>query len=205
MRLGSPAKFAVAQQLAATLGYIALDNLDRVGVVLVSDRILDEAPPLRGRRNVPRLFRSIENLSPDAARVHLLRSVEAFVQDRPRRGLTVVLSDLFDPDGFEPAIDLLAKRGFAPYLVQIVAPEERAPRMNGNVALVEAGSGRRRGAFLEPVDRENYQQVFSEFSEGCRRYCARRGIGLIQTDTQTSISDSVERIIRTCTSRMAAR
>lgn len=205
MSLGDPPKFDVARRLLATLGYIAMANDDRVGVVSISDRILSEMPPLRGTRHAPRLFRYLERQSPDSAPIRLQRCVEAFVRERPRRGLTVVASDLFDPAGFEPAVDLLAKRGFPPYLVQIVSPEESAPQLGGNITLVEAGSGRRRGTYFEPLDQTNYRRVFAEFSESCRRYCDRRSIGLIQTDTVTPVAESVQRMIRTCTSRMLAR
>jgi uncharacterized protein (DUF58 family) len=204
MRLGTPAKFDVARQLAGALAYVALANLDRVGIVAVSNRILAERSPLRGRRHAGPLFRYLEQLTIDDAPVSLLRCVEAFVQDRPRRGLTVVLSDLFDPAGFEAAMDLLVKRGFPPYLVQVVAPEEREPQLAGSLVLVEAGTGRRRVARVESIDRENYGRVYGEFRDSCRHYCAQRSIGLMEAVTTTPVAESVLRMIRTCTSRMYA-
>lgn len=204
MRLGAPAKFDVARRLAGTLGYMALANLDRVGVVAVADRVLAELPPVRGRQHAFRLYRFLDELRTCAAPVKLKSAAEAFVQQRPQRGTTVVISDLFDPAGFEPAIDLLVRRGFPPYLLQVVDESEIDPPLSGGVTLVDVATGRSRRTYLEDVDLVNYRRVFQEFIASCRGYCARRSIGILQTTTGTPVQESVLRVIRTATSRMYA-
>jgi uncharacterized protein (DUF58 family) len=202
MGLGTPKKFDVARRLAGVLGYMALANLDRVGVVGVSNRITGQLPPLRGKDRCPRLFRFLDALAIDPSPVDFRSAVESFVQGRPQRGTTVVISDLFDPAGFEPAIDLLAKRGFPPYLLQVVDDFEVEPQLAGSIQFVDVSTGRTRTAYLEDIDLVNYRQVFQEFSSACRRYCARRSIGIIQTRTSTPLDQAVLRVIRTATSRM---
>ena len=204
MRLGTPGKFDVARRLAGALGYMALANLDRVGVVAVADRVVAELPPLRGRQRAHRLYRFLDDLPTDAAPVKLQAATESFVQHRPQRGTTVVISDLFDPAGFEPAIDLLAQRGFPPYLLQVVDESEIAPPLSGSVTLVEVATGRSRRTYLEDLDLVNYRRVFQEFIASCRGYCARRSIGILQTTTGTPLHESVLRVIRTATGRMYA-
>jgi uncharacterized protein (DUF58 family) len=205
MRLGRPAKFDQARRLAAALGYLALAGLDRVGVVAFSGGLLGELPPVRGRAHLHRLFNFLDQQSLDAAPVNLAQSVEQFVQHRTQRGLAVVISDLFDPRGFEPAIDLLARRGFQPYLLQVVDDQEAEPSLAGSVTLVDVGRGRRRRTYLDPIDLRNYRAVFQEFSAGCRTFCARRSIGIAQTRTGTPWEESILRMIRISTSRMVAR
>lgn len=205
MGLGQPRKFDAARRLAAALGYMALAALDRVGVAAVSNRLVAELPPVRGPHRIPALFRFLDGLALDAAAVNLKAAVEAFVQQRPHRGVTVVLSDLFDPAGFEAAIDRLAVRGFQPYLLQVVDDAEAEPSFAGPVQLVDVGRGRTRNTYLEAVDLANYRQVFREFSAGCRRYCAQRSIGISQTRTSAPFQEAVLRMIRTSTSRMYAQ
>lgn len=205
MGLGDPKKFDVARLLAAALGYMALAIWDRVGIVAVSDRIVTELSPVRGRNRLPRLFRFLDGLDVDAAPVNLNAAVESFVRNRPHRGVTVVISDLFDPAGFESAIDLLAIRGFQPYLLQVVDEAEAEPTYSGSVTLVDIGRDRSRRTYLEEIDLVNYRRVFREFSMACRRYCAQRSIGIIQTRTGTPFQESVLRMIRTATSRMYAQ
>ena len=205
MGLGDPRKFDVARHLAAALGYMALAIWDQVGIVAVSDRIVAELPPVRGRSRLPRLFRFLDGLDVDVAPVNLSAAVESFVRNRPHRGTTVVISDLFDPSGFESAIDLLAIRGFQPYLLQVVDDAEADPTYSGSVTLVDIGRDRSRRTYLEEIDLVNYRRVFREFSMACRRYCAQRSIGIIQTRTGTPFQESVLRMIRTATSRMYAQ
>lgn len=204
MRLGQPVKFDVARRLAAALGYIALSNLDRVGVVALDGGVRAELSPVRSRSQLPRLFRFLDSLAADPAAVDLKRSMAAFVRQRPRRGLAVLISDLFDPQGFEPAVDTLARRGFQPYLMQVVDDREAEPDFAGNVQLVDAAGGGRISACLEDVDLVNYRRVFQEFSAGCVRYCARRSIGITQTRTGVPVEQSILRMIREATSRMHA-
>lgn len=202
MSLGQPRKFDAARQLAGALGYMALAALDRVGLAAVSNRVVAEVPPARGRNRIPQLLRFLEGLELDAAAVNLQTAVESFVQHRPHRGITVVISDLFDPAGFEAAIDLLARRGFQPFLLQVVDASEAEPQFAGSVKLTDVGTGRSRGTYLEELDLQNYRQVFREFSAGCRRYCARRSMGITQTQSATPFQESVLRMIRLSTSRM---
>ena len=205
MGLGAPRKLDAARRLAAALGFMALAALDRVGVVAVSNRLVAELPPCRGRHHLPHLFRFLDALDVDPSAVCLQTAMESFVQHRPHRGITVVISDLFDPAGFEGAIDRLALRGFEPFLLQLVDDTEAEPTLTGSVKLVEVGGRRSRSTYLEEVDLQNYRQVFREFSAGCRRYCARRAIGIVQTRTSLPFEEAVLRMIRQATSRMYAQ
>jgi uncharacterized protein (DUF58 family) len=205
MDLGSPRKFDVSRQLAGALAYMALANMDRVCVLGISNRVIADSSFVRGKRRCGRLYRFLDRLPIDRTGVSLTGAVESFVQNRPQRGTTVVLSDFFDPGGFEPAIDLLAQRGFPPFLLQVVDRSEADPDVSGNVQLIDAFTGRSRKAYLEEIDLANYRRVFSEFSAACRRYCGRRRIGIIQTRTDAPLQESILRVIRTSTSRMYAQ
>jgi uncharacterized protein (DUF58 family) len=205
MDLGEPRKFDAARRLAAALGYVALANLDRVGLFAVSNRIVAHLPPIRGRQHCGRLFRFLDSLEIDAEAVDLNRAVEAFVRHRPQRGTTVLISDLFDPAGFTPAVDRLAKRGFPPFLLQVVAPGEAEPTVAGSVHLIDVFTGRSRHTYLEQIDLRNYRRVFQEYSAACRRYCGQRNIGILQTRSDVPFQESVLRMIRTSTSRMYAQ
>jgi len=48
MTMGNPPKYLYAMQIGAALAYIALSNLDRVGVVPFAERTLGRLPPTRG-------------------------------------------------------------------------------------------------------------------------------------------------------------
>jgi uncharacterized protein (DUF58 family) len=204
MKLGRPRKFDAARQVAGALGYMALANQDGVSVTAISDRIVAELPAIRGRKRLYQLLQFLDDLQIDAAPVSLQNAVEAFVTDRPRRGISVVISDLFDPQGFESAVDRLAVRGFEPFLLQVIDDSEAEPALSGGVELRPAAGGRSMKTYLEEIDLINYRNVFREFSAACRRYCGQRSIGIVQTRTSVPFQHSILRMIRISTSRMYA-
>ena len=132
MAFGTPAKFDFARQVAAALAYIALADLDRVAVVGVRrrDRRRLPADARQGAdpvaAEVPRRARRRRATATDLARV-----VTGFVHRTQRRGLAVVVSDLFDPGGFERGLDLLRHHRYEPHIVQIYDRREAEPDLLG--------------------------------------------------------------------------
>jgi uncharacterized protein (DUF58 family) len=205
MKLGQPAKFDAARRLAGALAYMGLANLDRVGVIGFADSLVSESTPVRGLSRLASLLQFLDELEIQPCAANLNTVCETFVRDRPRRGLTILISDLFAPAGFEKAVDCLVQRGFQPYLLQVVDDREADPDFLGGVELVDVFGQGSRTVYLEEIDRINYRRVYEEFSQGCRRYCARRSIGIMQTRTSIPVEESINRMIRISTSRMLAR
>ena len=104
---GRPAKFQLARQIAAALGYVSLMRRDRLVVAAFSDGLAADLPPLRHPSRILRLLRFLEELSPRGTRTNLLHAIETFVRRPQRSGPVVVISDLYDADGFQHGFDLL--------------------------------------------------------------------------------------------------
>ena len=156
MGLGRPAKFQLARQVAAALGYVSLCRLDRLMVAAYADGLVAGLPPLRHESRVLRLLRFLEGLScragvpalagsGDTCRLkaelqrgtNLLRAVETFVRRPQRQGPVIVISDLYDAEGFQRGCDLLRFYGYDPRLVQIVDPADGDSSLLGDVELVD--------------------------------------------------------------------
>ena len=56
-------------------------------------------------------------------------------------GVAIVLSDFLDPAGYEVGLNALVGRGFQVNAVQILAPDELAPKTFGDLRLVDSESG----------------------------------------------------------------
>ncbi|MEQ8790596.1 MAG: DUF58 domain-containing protein [Pirellulaceae bacterium] len=197
-------KFAFARRLTAALGYLALANLDRVGVLAVSDRIVSRFPAVRGRSHLPRLLAMLENLTVDQAATNLRAGCEAVTREGPRGGLAVLISDLIDPAGLEPALDTLRVRGFEPHLVHVVDPRETEWTATGPVALVDAESGRVVRTTLTPRDVANYRNVCHESVDALKRYCGRWWISYVQVRCDAPIENAVYQMFGVAKSRMAS-
>ena len=62
---------------------------------------LDELTTLLVCNSILSLLKFLENLEPQGTDTDLARVVTGFVHREQRRGLAVVISDLYDPAGFE--------------------------------------------------------------------------------------------------------
>src|SRR5262249_49147622 len=107
MAFGNPPKFDFARQVAAALAYIALADLDRVAIMAFAGDVVDEFPLTRGKGRILALLKFLENLRSQGTVTTLGRVVRGFVNRAQRRGLAIVISDLYDPDGFERGLDVL--------------------------------------------------------------------------------------------------
>src|SRR6516162_4475066 len=107
MGFGQPPKFDLARQVAAALAYIALADLDRVAVMAVAGDVLAEFPLTRGKGRILALLKFLEGLKSQGTVTNLSRVAKNFVTRAQRRGLALVISDLYDPDGFQGGLDVL--------------------------------------------------------------------------------------------------
>ena len=107
MRLGDPPKLDYARRVAAALGYIGLNNLDRVGVVSFADELGLPMPPQRGRQQIFSMLRYFESLQSHGG-TNLNRVLSNYARQSDKTGLAIVISDLFDAQGYESGLDALA-------------------------------------------------------------------------------------------------
>ena len=67
----------------------------------------------------------------------LARTVTGFVHRTQRRGLVVVISDLFDPGGYQRGLDLLRHHRYEPHIIQLYDRREAEPDLKGDMELVD--------------------------------------------------------------------
>jgi uncharacterized protein (DUF58 family) len=186
MSVGDPPKFDLARQVAAALAYIALADLDRVSVVAFAGGILHDFPLTRGKARILSLMRFLEALAADGDATNLSEMVSAFVHRAQRRGLAIVLSDLFDPAGFRHGIDLLRHHKYEPHLIQLHDPSEADPKFLGDVELVDIETADARKLTITEKNLRRYRDVFRSFLESVRGYCSTYSLGCTLTTTRTS-------------------
>ncbi len=180
MGIGSPAKFEVARQIAAALGYLALEGLARLSVVAFAGTVVAELPPIRHKTRAAKLLGFLRQLKVQSGQTDLRRTAELFAARYQRHGPVVILSDLYDPAGFGPGLDVLRHRGYEPRLVQIHAPDEARAELLGDLELFDVETETTRRVTVTQRVARRYRQVFVEFQESVRRYCRRHGLAWLQ-------------------------
>jgi uncharacterized protein (DUF58 family) len=195
MGLGTPPKLHLARAVAAALAYVALTNLDRVAVYGATDGLGKGLGLVRGKAQIHPLLSLLAGLEP-AGRTDLGAAVSGLVQRHRRRGVVVVVSDFYDPVGFEEALDRLRYGRFEPVAVQITAPDEAAPNLRGEVTVIDAETGEERPVTVTPAAAAAYRQRFEGRLRGLSRFCRERAVPCFQVTSQHPLEDLVLRVLR---------
>jgi len=98
MRFGTTGteKRELAAELCAILGFAALRNDDRVGLVLAGGRVEHVVPPARGRRHLLRILRDVLDAVPKSTGTRLGDAARFVTRTTHRRSMVFWLSDFQD-------------------------------------------------------------------------------------------------------------
>jgi len=106
---GAAFKKDVAAELAAVLAFAAIQNNDRVGLMLFTDEVQHYLPPRKGTRHVLRVIRDALYMKPRRHGTRLAEALAFLNRVTTRRCVAFVISDFLDT-GFRPALAVAAKR-----------------------------------------------------------------------------------------------
>ena len=189
-----PEKLRYACQVAAALGYIALSAEDRVGIYPFDADLRAPFRPVRGKRNAFRMFRYLEDRL-DASRqaaeggegpgTDLEKSLSTFARAFARRGMTILVSDLLDPGGFDEALRSLAASRSDAFLVHLLSPQEIDPTLTGDLRLVDCEDGSTTDISINRPLIRAYERTLESFRGAIQESCSSKGITALFASTAT--------------------
>ncbi|BBM82573.1 DUF58 domain-containing protein [Candidatus Uabimicrobium amorphum] len=195
MSFGSPTKYTYAKKIAASLGYIALNNLDRIAVGIF-DRELKHIYPLsRGKKHVWKLLNFLEN-APEGGETDMHNAFRAFPIRFRHSGIVVIISDFLDVQGLEKAYKFFSPRSYEVIAIQVLAEEEIEPTLTGDIKLVDSENGATTDLSISADLLQRYQFVLSGFMQQLSDYCSRNGIFYLYTSNQAPIEDLLLRYLK---------
>jgi uncharacterized protein (DUF58 family) len=197
MGCGDPPKFDYVRRVGAALAYIALADLDRVAVVAFAGEVVADFPLTRGKARILSLLKFLEGLEPQGAATDLGRVARSFVHRGQRRGLALVLSDLFDPGGFQHGLDLLRHHRYEPHVIQVYDRRDAEPDMKGDLELFDVETETIRKVTITERNLRQYRRIFADFLESVTRYCNTYGIGNTRSSTEVPFDELLLRMMRT--------
>jgi len=188
-------KLEYAKRLAAAIGYMSLNRFDRVGAASFTDRIESRLAPLRGKGSAPRLFAFLEQCAlagaGDAAAVF---GQPGALPGQP--GMTWLFSDFMYESGVREALSYLLAARQEVVVVQVLAREEVAPSLSGELKLIDSESGLgKEVAFSDKVLRA-YGKAFDRFTGELRAFCFERGIAYVQAVTDMPVDEVLLKELR---------
>ncbi len=195
MAAGHPPKLRLATQLAAAIGYIGLVNLDRVGVTAFASTNAARLDRLRGRARAFDLLEFLERLEP-AGDTDLGLALRRHLATSRRRGLLILLSDLFDPRGYEQGLLLCRHHRVQTFLIHVLAEEELAPRLAGDLRLVDVETHQAVEVTVDAEALRAYAAARDAFFHGIERFCFRHGIDYLRTTSSVPVETLALRWLR---------
>lgn len=195
MAIGTPPKLHYAMQVGAALSYVGLANLDRVSIIPFSDRLIDRLPPSRGKNRIFRVFEFLRTV-PLGGQTELAECMKQFVAQNKRRGLAVVISDFYDPDGFEQGINTLRYNKFEPFVLQVYDQKEANPSLHGDLTLVDCETGDSREVTVSRSLLEAYKREHEKYCAELEQFCTARAMPFFRTTTAVPFDELVLRIFR---------
>ncbi|NLE37654.1 MAG: DUF58 domain-containing protein [Pirellulaceae bacterium] len=188
MSFGDPTKLRYAQQLAAALGFIGLIRGDRVKIETLGQRASAGSPVFRGRRAMWRMFEHVESFEPNEE-ASLTQGVKNFCLRNSGKGIVVLITDLMDKSGHEPALRYLLARRMDVYVIHVLSAEEVEPEINGDLRLIDCEDGDEAEITVSGALIKRYKQTLSAFVDSAREFCTRRGMVYLLAKNDVAVEE----------------
>lgn len=196
MTFGEPSKLDYARRLAAALAFVGLVRGDRVKIEPLSQPRGAPSPAFRGRRSLWRMLDHVEAIEPGEP-ASLAAGVKNFCLRNSGKGIVVLLSDLMDKEGFEPALRYLAAQQMDVCVIQILAAEELDPDLQGDLRLIDCEDGDAAEITVSAALMDRYKRTLAAFVDAARQYCVRRGMNYWMARSETPVEDLITGFLRT--------
>lgn len=195
MAFGNPSKLWYGGRLAAALGYLAVSNLDRVGVSAFAEGIEHSLQPVRQKSHALSLFRYIEKLKP-SGRTNFNRTLRDYSLRTRRPGLAILITDLLDPGGYVEGLQALIYRRFDVLLIQVLEENELVPQFKGPFRLVDGETSEETELTVESETVEAYQKRLGSYFQEIEDFCLSHDIEYLRTTTAVPFEEVVFSYLR---------
>jgi len=132
-------KRELAAEVASILAFSAINNNDKVGLILFTDRIELFIPPKKGRLHTLRLIREMLYFEPEGRGTDLAGALDYLNLVVSRRSVVFMISDFLAPD-FTKALTVTSKRHDLVAMPVIDKGESELPNV-GIITLEDAETG----------------------------------------------------------------
>lgn len=102
-------KAELIAELCAVLAFAAINNNDKIGLILFTDRIEKYIPPDKGITHVLRVIRELLYYKPEGKKTNISAAVEFLSKVTSRQTVSFLVSDFFAA-GYERPLGIAAKR-----------------------------------------------------------------------------------------------
>ncbi|WP_411030358.1 DUF58 domain-containing protein [Spongiimicrobium sp. 3-5] len=132
-------KKEIVTEISATLAFSALQNNDKVGLILFSDEVELFIPPKKGKSHILRIIRELLEFSPKSQKTNIGEALKYLTNVMKKKAIVFVLSD-FIADDYETTLKITGNKHDVTGIRVYDQREERIPNL-GVVQMQDAETG----------------------------------------------------------------
>ena len=170
-------------EIAAVIGFSALNNNDKIGALLFTDTVEKFIPPRKGKQHVLRILRDLLEFEPQSSKTDVASALRFFRNAIKKRSTAFLLSDFISPD-FTDALKITARKHDLVAL-HITDPAEEVLPTVGLVPFMNPETG-----ILRYVDTSNRKTAIAYKAAALKRKDSLRTTFLKSRTDFTEISTS---------------
>ncbi len=192
---GHRSKAEVAAEITCLLALSAIQNADKVGLILFSDGIDKCIPPRKGRTAAMRLVREVLAAEETRHRTDIASALQFLNNVQKRRAVVFLISDFMDR-GYEPQLRITARKH------DVICCPVSDPREHDlpNVGLVEVEDPETHRLMLLDTGSASLRQTFRDqatlHNDGTSAMLRRLKIDTIRLSTDRPFVDDVRKLFR---------
>ena len=126
-------------EIAATLAFSAIQNNDKVGLILFSDQVELFIPPKKGKSHVLRIIRELIEFKPKSKQTNISEALKFLSNIMKKKAIVFMLSDFMD-DNYERTLKLVGNKHDVTGIRVYDKHDEEIPNL-GMVPMVDAETG----------------------------------------------------------------
>jgi uncharacterized protein (DUF58 family) len=181
----SALKKNIITEISATLAFSALQNNDKVGLILFSDQIELYIPPSKGKTHVLRIIRELIEFKPLSKKTDINSALEFLNRVMKKKSIAFLLSDFISSD-YEKSLKIVSKKHDLTGIKVYDKFEEFIPNLGmvqmfdqelGEIKLIDTSSSK---------IRKNYKNQMSLNFKKFNDVFTRNGAGTISCRTDES-------------------
>lgn len=179
---GRMKKIEYASYIAASLAYLMMEQRDAVGLAIYDEEIRTLMPPRATKSYLKQILLELDHLRP-GKKTNTASALHMVAERIKRRGLVIVLSDLFDdPQKVLSALKHFRYKGNEVVVMQVLDPLERSFAFGQDAVFRDMETGEE--ITTQPWQiQKAYQQTFQEIISSYKRECRENMIEYVLLDT----------------------
>ena len=175
-------KREIATEISAVLSFSAINNNDKIGVILFSDKIEKFIPPKKGKSHILRIIRELITFQPSSKKTNIEVALKYFNSVIKKRAICFIISDFMD-NNFEKSLKIAKNKHD---IIGLNINDEREKKLV-NVGMIKViDSETRIIRWIDTSDKKN-RNIFNynhkKQAENLKNIFSSSGIDIININT----------------------